>query len=193
MDRIAIKMSEHKMELVQLDQRYGDGDLGIYMEAGFRAAADFMKESDLTDLGRLFNKTADVFNETAPSSLGTIMSFIMKGMARSLKGKEGSCSVKELGEALQAGLANVSAKTGSAVNQKTILDALTPGADTLVEKCDAEDVLLLAAKAAREGSEKTREMKAVWGRAAYFGEQTIGHVDGGSVAGALIFEAIAKL
>ena len=47
-----------------------------------------------------------------------------------------------------------------------------------------------AAKAAREGSEGTRAMKAVWGRAAYYGEKSLGVLDGGSVVGALIFEAI---
>ena len=35
-------------------------------------------------------------------------------------------------------------------------------------------------------------MKAVWGRAAYFAKTSIGVLDGGSVVGKLIFEAIAE-
>ena len=33
-------------------------------------------------------------------------------------------------------------------------------------------------------------MRAVWGRAAYFGEKSIGVLDGGSAAGRLVFEAV---
>ena len=36
-------------------------------------------------------------------------------------------------------------------------------------------------------------MKAVWGRAAYYGEKSLGVLDGGSVVGALIFEAIKDM
>ena len=43
-----------------------------------------------------------------------------------------------------------------------------------------------------EGAEKTKEMRAVWGRAAYFGEKSIGLLDGGSVVGRLVFEAISE-
>ena len=49
-----------------------------------------------------------------------------------------------------------------------------------------------AAKAAAEGSEATREMKSVHGRAAYYGEKSIGILDGGSVVGKLIFEALSE-
>ena len=45
------------------------------------------------------------------------------------------------------------------------------------------------AKAAAEGSESTKEMLSVHGRAAYYGEKSLGVLDGGSVVGRLIFEA----
>ena len=36
-------------------------------------------------------------------------------------------------------------------------------------------------------------MKAVWGRAAYYGENSVGILDGGSVVGALVFEALDEM
>ena len=48
-----------------------------------------------------------------------------------------------------------------------------------------------AAEKAAQGSESTKEMKSVHGRAAYYAEQSIGILDGGSVVGKLIFEALA--
>ena len=47
-----------------------------------------------------------------------------------------------------------------------------------------------AAAAAAKGSEDTKNMKAVHGRAAYYAEKSIGVLDGGSVVGKLLFEAI---
>ena len=41
------------------------------------------------------------------------------------------------------------------------------------------------------GSEATRQMVAVHGRAAYYAERSIGILDGGSVGGKLIFKGIA--
>ena len=48
-----------------------------------------------------------------------------------------------------------------------------------------------AAEKAAQGSENTKEMKSVHGRAAYYTEQSIGILDGGSVVGKLIIEALA--
>jgi dihydroxyacetone kinase len=44
---------------------------------------------------------------------------------------------------------------------------------------------------AAQGSESTRNMLPKHGRAAYYGEKSIGVLDGGSVVGKLIFEALA--
>ena len=85
-EAIAAKIAENKDYLVELDQQNGDGDLGISMNDGYSAAAKFLKTCEHTDLGMALNKAADVFNENAPSSLGTITAFAMKGMARALKG-----------------------------------------------------------------------------------------------------------
>ena len=190
-DAISARIDENRDALVSLDQQNGDGDLGISMSGGFRAVSDFLHDSQETDLGKFLNRCGDHFNEAAPSSLGTILAFFFKGMARSLKGTE-TCDAARLAEAMRAGLENVMAKAGSKPGEKTILDSLTPGVEALSAHAGegARAAFAKAAKAAREGSEGTRAMKAVWGRAAYYGEKSLGVLDGGSVVGALIFEAI---
>ena len=56
---------------------------------------------------------------------------------------------------------------------------------------DAPKVAFEAAmRAAAAGFEETRAMKAVWGRAAYYGEKSVALLDGGAAVGKLIFEAI---
>ncbi|MEG0215228.1 MAG: DAK2 domain-containing protein, partial [Hungatella sp.] len=89
--------------LVELDSQNGDGDLGISMSSGYQAIDAYLKMTDEADLGRLMMQCSSVFNEAAPSSLGTILSFGMIGMAKNLKGKT-EISVDELADALQAGV-----------------------------------------------------------------------------------------
>lgn len=188
---IAEIISKNKEYLISLDQQNGDGDLGISMEGGFSAVASYLGNCEETDLGRVLNKCGSCFNEAAPSSLGTIISFGFKGMAKALKGKE-MCSFGEAADAMAKGLENIMEKAGSKPGEKTVLDALHPGVAAL-EQYAQESPLFASEKAleaAKAGSESTRDMRAVWGRAAYYGEKSIGMLDGGSVAGMLIFQGI---
>ncbi len=186
-------MSENRDYLVSLDQVNGDGDLGISMDDGFRALSAFLDGSDEEDLGQLLRQAAKVFNESAPSSLGTIISFGLMGMAKTLRGRS-EVEFPEMARALQAGVENIMAKAESKPGEKTILDALVPGANALVDGADGDvdAALEAAATAAAEGSEATTQMRAVHGRAAYSAARSIGVLDGGSVVGKLIFEGIAS-
>ncbi len=187
--KIALIIEENKDYLIQLDQQNGDGDLGISMTNGFNSISKLSSESEVSNLGALIMPLAINFNETAPSSLGTILSFGLMGMAKQLKGKT-DISVLELGEALDAGINNIMLKAKSKRGEKTILDSLIPAIEVIKDQHDNKDVFELAYNAAKEGSQKTKEMKSVHGRAAYYSEKSIGTLDGGSVVGELIFKGI---
>ena len=188
-------MEQNRDYLVRLDQVNGDGDLGISMDDGFRAAAAFFAESlesgEETDLGRLLRRGGKVLNEAAPSSLGTILAFGLMGMAKRLRGNK---------EVDVIAVQNMMDKAESKPGEKTIIDALVPGVEVLrggaarvAGDAEAERALLRdAAAAAAAGSEATRQMEAVHGRAAYSAERSIGVLDGGSVVGRLIFAGIAS-
>lgn len=77
-DAISKKMSENRMHLISIDQQIGDGDLGISMDNGFKAAADMCcANADTADIGKLLFLAGKSFNEAAPSSLGTIISMLL--------------------------------------------------------------------------------------------------------------------
>ncbi len=86
-------------------------------------------------------------------------------------------------------------KAGSKPGEKTILDSVVPAAAVLCSSTGKTDkeVFAAAAEAAAKGSEATAEMKAVHGRAAYYGERSIGLIDGGAEVGRLIFETLSCL
>lgn len=184
-------MDDNKDYLIKLDQQNGDGDLGVSMSEGYRAVVSYLETAEETDLGRLLMKCASVFNESAPSSLGTISSFAFMGMAKALKGKA-EIDFPEFVAAFMAGVEKIMEKAGSKPGEKTILDAIYPGAQALLEYKDGDAATALheAWKAAAAGSEKTKEMRSVHGRAAYYGDKSIGILDGGSVVGKLIFEGL---
>jgi Dihydroxyacetone kinase len=188
-------MAANKDELVALDQVFGDGDLGISMDDGFAAAAKYTADTAETDLGRYFLDIAHAFNEAAPSSLGTIVAFVFMGMAKSLKGKK-EASLKEFAEALKAGEENIMKKAESKLNEKTMLDALDPAVNALLDAAasgmESSQALQEAAKAADQGAEATVDMIAVHGRAAYHTDKTIGHMDGGAKMISIAFDAVAK-
>lgn len=187
---ISAVMDDHKDYLVMLDQQNGDGDLGVSMSEGYRAVAAYLEGTEETDLGRLMIKSAGVFNEAAPSSLGTISSFAFMGMAKMLKGRQ-DVTFGEFADAFMAGVEKIMEKAGSKPGEKTILDALYPGAEALLaHKDDKAAAIAAACEAAAAGSEGTKEMRSVHGRAAYYGDKSIGILDGGSVVGKLIFEGM---
>ena len=197
-------MTENRDYLVELDQQNGDGDLGIYMAAGFKAVSDYLaavladgspadgSSAGEKDLGKLFFRASGLFNEAAPSSLGTILSIGLLGMAKALKGKE-EAGLEEIAAAMEAGLAAIMEKAKSKPGEKTVLDALCPAVQALKSSggLTEAEVWTKAAQAAARGSESTKAMKPVHGRAVYYGEKGVGILDGGSAAGRLIFEGIS--
>jgi len=185
-------MTENRDYLIELDQVNGDGDLGISMDDGYRAAVEFLSTAKENDLGKLILSCGKVFNTFAPSSLGTITAFGFMGIAKTLKGKK-EATFEEAAQAMLTGVENIMAKAESKVGEKTIIDSLYPGAKALVKFSSNPKVAVTeAAKAASDGSEATKMMKAVHGRAAYSAQRSIGVLDGGSVVGMLIFKGIAE-
>lgn len=191
-EAISAEMSANRDYLVELDQINGDGDLGISMDDGYLAVVEFLKNEKEQDLGKLLMTCGKVFNASAPSSLGTITSFGFMGMAKALRGKK-EVSFQEAAEAMLVGVENIMEKAESKVGEKTILDSLYPGVLVLKKYAsDPEMAVKEAEKAAHEGSEGTRQMRAVHGRAAYSADRSLGILDGGSVVGKLIFKGIAS-
>lgn len=193
--RIRNKMVANKEYLIKLDQRNGDGDLGISMVNGFSAVCDVLMKLEERDLGKVFLQCSKAFNKAAPSSLGTILSIGLMGMAKRLKGLE-VCELSDLAGALESGMQLIKEKAGSKEGEKTIIDAFVPAIRILGE-CSEKSVgyketFVLAAEKAAKGAESTKNMRAVHGRAAYFADASIGLIDGGAVAGKLIFEALAE-
>ncbi len=191
LNEISKLMTEESSHLTELDSKFGDGDLGLSMDKGFRGVCAYLKEVEGDDLGVILRGCSMEFNESAPSTLGTILSFGFMGMAKVLRGKN-EVEVSEIAEAMDAGVSLIMEKAKSKPGDKTILDSLVPAIEALKSNVSqgAEAAFLAAYEAAREGMEGTGNMRAIHGRAAHHGDKTLGVIDGGATAGMLIFKAL---
>jgi phosphoenolpyruvate---glycerone phosphotransferase subunit DhaL len=177
-----------------LDAVVGDGDFGYSMARGFELVLQGWDDFDRTDIGTFLKKVAVVITSRIGGTSGPIWgtAFLRAGAAA---GTAQVLSPGQVVEMLRAAIAGIKARGKSDIGDKTLLDALEPAVDTIEaavpEGGTAASVLRAAAATARERAEATRSMIAKRGRAAYTGERSIGTLDAGAVAVAVMFEALA--
>jgi len=92
------------------------------------------------------------------------------------------------------GLENVQKQTKAQKGDKTMMDALIPAVEAMQnsDTADVKELLLSAADAALKGAEDTVRMKANFGRARNYGEQSIGYADSGATSWSCMFAAFAE-
>lgn len=188
-------MQDAKEELITLDGAMGDGDLGLTMYKGFEAIYHEIDNLEETDMGKLMMKLGMKMNSVVPSTMGTLISTCFVKSAPKAKGKT-ELNLSDLAAMGRAAVEGVMQRGGSKVGDKTMLDALVP-AITALEKAVLENKTIAEAQkdaylATIDGVEKTKTLKSVHGRAAYYNEQSIGKQDPGATAIMYIFRGIAN-
>ena len=177
-----------------LDAVVGDGDFGYSMARGFELVLSGWDDFDRADIGTFLKKIAVVITSRIGGTSGPIWgtAFLRAGVTAGTAEELDSAQVIAM---LRAAIEGIKARGKSDVGDKTLLDALVPAVDTLEEQIgaghDAATAVRAAAVVARERAEATRSMQAMRGRASYTGERSIGTLDAGAVAVAVMFEALA--
>jgi len=177
-----------------LDAVVGDGDFGYSMARGFELVLSGWADFDRADIGTFLKKIAVTITGRIGGTSGPIWgtAFLRAGAKA---GTATELSTDQVIEMLYAAVEGIKARGKSDVGDKTLLDALVPAVDTLAERArngeTAAAALKAAALVAREHAEATRGMLAKRGRAAYTGERSVGTLDAGAIAVAVMFEALA--
>ncbi|MGA9834507.1 MAG: dihydroxyacetone kinase subunit DhaL [Trebonia sp.] len=177
-----------------LDAVVGDGDFGYSMARGFELVLQGWDGFDRTDIGTFLKKVAVVITSRIGGTSGPIWgtAFLRAGAAA---GAAERLSPDQVVAMLRAAIGGIMARGKSDVGDKTLLDALVPAVyaaeAAVLEGGTAASALRAAASTARERAEATRSMIAKRGRAAYTGERSIGTLDAGAVAVAVMLEALA--
>jgi dihydroxyacetone kinase phosphoprotein-dependent L subunit len=180
----------------ELDAVVGDGDFGYSMARGFELVIQNWDDFDRTDIGTFLKKIAVAITSRIGGTSGPIWgtAFLRAGAAA---GPAVKLEPAQIVAMLRASIEGIKARGRSDIGDKTLLDALVPAVDTIEEHIgqghDSATTLRAAAVTAREQAEATRPMQAMRGRASYTGERSIGTLDAGAVAVAVMFEALADL
>ena len=178
-----------------LDSVVGDGEFGCSLARGFARGDEGGDTFDRTDIGTFLSKIAIVITSRVGGTSGPIWGTAFLRAGGTVKGKV-DLTGEDVIAMLRAAIEGIKARGGASLGEKTLLDALVPMTDTIEERLAAgdasEDIVKAAAVTARTTAEATKELEAKRGRAAYTGERSIGSVDPGAIAIAVLAEKVAE-
>lgn len=179
----------------ELDGVVGDGDFGYSIARGFEKVLQEWDNMDHTLPGNFLKGVSSAIVSAVGGVSGTVWgtAFLRAGMTL---GQKTEITQPDVIAMFRSAIEGIKKRGNSDLGDKTLLDALIPAVDALEnafnEGKSVAAALDEAAVVARERAEATRPMLAKRGRAAYTGERSIGTLDAGAVAMAVLFEAVSE-
>jgi dihydroxyacetone kinase len=194
-DAIYATVEENKEYLGRIDAIAGDGDHGIGMSRGSKAAAEAANETE-GGVETVLSAAGHAFGDKAGGTSGILWGLLLEGVGKELGNTEAVTS-KRLADAVQTSAQQLQGFSKAQLGDKTMLDALFPFVDTLVELVDAgssvSESWRSAAEACRSAAEATASLVPKIGRARPLAERSVGTPDPGAISLGLIVTAIGDV
>jgi dihydroxyacetone kinase-like protein len=188
----AAAIAENKAYLTELDSPIGDADHGTNMDRGMQAVLPKVGSLEGADLSQLFKTTAMTLISTVGGASGPLYGTLFLQLGTTITGKT-ELSTQDWSQALDAAVLAVRARGKAQLEDKTMIDALQPAADSLREAAQdgatLEAALAACEQAAEQGMQATIPLVARKGRASYLGERSAGHQDPGATSSWLLVRA----
>lgn len=186
---------QHEQRLGQIDAVAGDGDHGLGMARGIRAARA-AADRNQGGVATVLVAAGDAFADKAGGTSGMLWGLLLSALGSSL-GDTGAVSGPRLAAAVRVG-ANRLQQVGKAeLGDKTMLDALFPFVDALDARLSAGDALSeawrSAAATAVDAAEATASLVPKVGRARPLAERSVGTPDPGATSMGLILTAVGEV
>jgi dihydroxyacetone kinase-like protein len=190
LETFADRIHDARDELTKLDSAIGDADHGINMDRGMTAVRGLLPELSEGDAGTLFKQTGMKLISTVGGAAGPLYGTLFLRMGTTL-GDATEITDHQLAEALRAGLDGVVQRGKANLDDKTMVDAMTPAVEALEAGADTDlkAALSAAATAAAAGRDRITPLVARKGRASYLGERSAGHQDPGATSTTILFES----
>jgi dihydroxyacetone kinase len=182
-------------ELGRIDAIAGDGDHGIGMERGVRAAVDAARDAVArgAGAGSTLHLAGDAWANKAGGTSGALWGMALSALGDALGDTDApraSAVAAGVSRAAEAIMDFGKAKPGD----KTLIDVLVPFRDALATGVGAGKSLTeawgAAALTAQEAADATAQLLPLMGRARPHAEKSLGTPDAGAVSMALIIQAI---
>ena len=181
-------MQENRSYLIELDQAIGDSDHGINMARGFQEVITKTQDQNYQSPSDLLKDVAMTLMSKVGGAAGPLYGTAFLKLSMAWKDKN-EIQVNDIKEGLQAGLDGIKQRGKATTGEKTMIDVWDPVVqlfkdDEIVDPSTIEET-------AKRAMNDTKELKATKGRASYFKEKSIGHIDPGSASSYYIFSALA--
>ncbi|MDR1318852.1 MAG: dihydroxyacetone kinase subunit DhaK [Treponema sp.] len=201
-DKMSELIIENEKPFCEIDAHGGDGDFGMSVAKGFRRLKfEWEIPAKSKTIGELLDACSIVIMEHCGGASGPLWGFAFKYAAKNTAGKtelDIPAFAAMMGAAVQ-GIQETGKRCfgrGAEVGDKTLIDALSPCADTWLAAAKKGgsplSVFREAAAAAVAGAESTRHIVARMGRAENAGKRSLGYADAGAYALGFIFTKIAE-
>jgi dihydroxyacetone kinase-like protein len=190
-DLFAERIHAARDELTALDSAIGDADHGINMDRGMTAVHELLPTLADGDIGSLFKQSGMKLISTVGGASGPLYGTFFLRLGTALAGVA-DVTPQQLAEAFKAGLDGVIARGKAELDDKTMVDAMTPAVAALQDGAAGSwtDALAEAARAAAAGRDKVTPLAARKGRASYLGDRSAGHQDPGATSTTILFESL---
>lgn len=181
-------------ELRDLDAAIGDGDLGITVTSGARAVREaFRTLPEDIAVADLLRVSAKQFGSANPSTFSALISGGLLAASKEISGVTEVDAAVSL-KILKSVFDSIQTRGKASLGDKTILDAMHPTLEVLQQHLDegTEQVLSLMIQVADQSIKDSAALISQRGRAAWVGERTMGHRDGGATAFLRFLEALNR-
>jgi dihydroxyacetone kinase-like protein len=191
LETFADRIAAARDELTALDSAIGDADHGINMDRGMVAVRALLPELRNGDPGTLVKQAGMKLISTVGGASGPLYGTFFMRVGTAL-GDASEVEPAALAAAIRAGVDGVVARGKANLDDKTMVDAMTPAVEALEAGAatDLASALGSAAEAAAKGRDRITPLVARKGRASYLGERAAGHQDPGATSTVLLFEAL---
>ncbi|MGV8911183.1 MAG: dihydroxyacetone kinase family protein [Rhodoglobus sp.] len=174
-------------ELGRLDAIAGDGDHGIGMQRGTRAAAAAADAAVAggAGTGTVLILAGDAWADKAGGTSGALWGAALRAAGERI-GDDNAPSASDVSDSVTAACASIQSYGKAEVGDKTMVDALVPFAETLASKVAAGESLsaawIVAARESTRAADATTNLLPRMGRARPHMEKSLGTPDPGAIS-----------
>ncbi|MFG6667079.1 dihydroxyacetone kinase family protein [Halomonas sp. HNIBRBA4712] len=191
-------MEEHHELLGRIDAVAGDGDHGIGMQRGSRAALEASREALAQGAGAetVLQWAGQRWSDKAGGTSGAIWCVILKTLGEAF-GDEKPLSAGRMAGGVDRARQRVMEFGKAERGDKTLIDVLLPFTEALSSEVEKGAALVaaweVASRVANEAAEATAQLLPRVGRARPLAQKSLGTPDAGSVSLALITQALVPV
>ena len=187
-------MLEQADRLSDIDSKFGDGDHGITITKIAKLMDERAEAWDEESIKDFLDDLGMAAMAVRGGSAGPLYGTMIGGLGARLEDDENELSADAARRMFAGCLAEMQDITNAQVGDKTMMDALIPASEAIAayEGSDEDELFAIAAKAAADGAEASRQFVSKFGRAKSYGTQTIGTPDAGAMSMAYFFRGLAE-